>query len=154
VFIPPVRHKDNQLALLMKDVEVKTTVSRNEDNFMGFITSSPMAINCTPLEWWCRFEQRKRYPRLSGMAITVLLSISPESSEPERTFSGARRTCSWDRLRISCASIQMVECVGSWLREGHIVPLSGGGLGLPMIPSLDEDLEDQDEDLMDLIEAV
>ncbi len=46
----PVRHKDNQLALLMKDVEVKTTISRTEDNFMGFITSSPIAIGCTPLE--------------------------------------------------------------------------------------------------------
>jgi hypothetical protein len=125
----PVKHKDNQLALLMKDMEVKADISQYEDDFMSFVTSQPIIIDCTPLQWWCRLEQRQRSPRLSRMAIAIL-SIPPESSEPERTFSGARRTCSWDRLRITCAHIEMVECVGSWLREGHILPVSRGGLGL------------------------
>lgn len=53
----PARHKDNELALL------------DEDSFMSFITSSPIAIDCTSLGWWCRLEQRQRYPRLSGMVI-------------------------------------------------------------------------------------
>lgn len=151
--VAPIKHKDNQLALLMKDIEVKAAISRDEDSFMSFITSQPIAIDYTPLQWWCRLEQRQQYPRLSRMAIAIL-SIPSESSEPERTFSGARRTCSWDRLRITCARIEMVECIGSWLREGHIVPLSRGGLGLPMMPSPDDDAVNQDDDLANIDEAI
>jgi len=63
------------------------------------------------------------------MAIDIL-SIPSESAEPERTFSGARRTASWDRLRITCQNLQKVERIGNWLREGLIIPSSEGGLGL------------------------
>ncbi|ENH65032.1 Putative AC9 transposase [Fusarium oxysporum f. sp. cubense race 1] len=109
----------------------------------------PIEIDSTPLQWWCASEQRRRYPRLSRMAIAIL-SISPESSEPERAFSGARRTCSWDRLRIKCANIERVECIGSWLREGHIIPTSRGGFGLPMMFSaLKDNLTNSDDDLED-----
>jgi hypothetical protein len=83
------------------------------------------------------------------MAIDIL-SIPSESAEPERAFSGARRTASWDRLRMSCQNLEKVECIGSWLREGLIVPSSEGGLGLvcspesveadmPLDPALEDD---------------
>ena len=55
------------------------------------------------------------------MAIAIL-SIPLESAEPERVFSGARRTCSWDRLRLKPQKIEMIESLGSWLREGLIKP--------------------------------
>ena len=85
------------------------------------------------------------------MAID-LFSIPSESAEPERAFSGARRTASWDRLRMSYKSLERVECIGSWLREGFIVPSSEGGLGLvcspesveaemPVDPALKDDWE-------------
>jgi hypothetical protein len=45
---------------------------------------------------------------------------SPSSAEPERTFSGARRTQSWGRLRLSAENLERLECVGNWLRNGHI----------------------------------
>ncbi|KAL6406105.1 putative AC9 transposase [Ilyonectria robusta] len=144
-----VEHESNKLAQLARSMKVKTAVLRSEDDFMTFITAQPIEINSTPLQWWCASEQRRRYPRLSCMAIAIL-SISPESSKPERAFSGARRTCSWDRLRIKCANIERVECIGSWLREGHILPTSRGGFGLPMMFSaLKDDLTDSDEDLED-----
>jgi hypothetical protein len=128
---------------------VKTAVLRSEDDFVTFITAQPIEIDSTPLQWWCASEQRRRYPRLSRMAIAIL-SISPESSEPERALSGARRTCSWDRLRIKCANIERVECIGSWLREGHIIPTSRGGFGLPMMFStLKDKLTNSDDDLED-----
>jgi hAT family C-terminal dimerisation region len=43
------------------------------------------------LAWWCQDTQRQRWPRLSLMAIDIL-SIPLMSNEPERVFSGARRT--------------------------------------------------------------
>jgi hypothetical protein len=70
----PVKHKDNQLALLMKDMEVKAGTSHYEDDLMSFVTSQPIIIDCTPLQWWCRLEQRQRCPRLSRMAIAILSS--------------------------------------------------------------------------------
>lgn len=83
----PIQGRHNELALLMKDMEVRTTTMVVEDDFIAFATAQPISINCTPLQWWSRIEQRQRYPRLRRMAIDIL-SIPPESSEPERTFSG------------------------------------------------------------------
>lgn len=81
------------------------------------------------------------------MAMTVL-SIPAESSEPERAFSGSRRTCSWDRLSLSCHNIQRIECIGSWIREGHVWLSKPNGLGLSMEAVLmeeDDELEDESE---------
>ncbi|KAM5529104.1 hypothetical protein FOXYSP1_16948 [Fusarium oxysporum f. sp. phaseoli] len=107
----------------------KDAISTDSDNLDSFINALPLEIDCTPLEWWSRLEQRAQYPRLSRMAIDIL-SIPSESAEPERAFSGARRTASWDRLRITCKNLEKVECIGNWLREGLIVPSGEGGLGL------------------------
>lgn len=96
---------------------------------MAFIEAEPIDIDdLTPLEWWYGSEQRRRYPRLSQMAIAIL-SILAELLELEQIFSGALRTCSWDRLRLSCSKIEIIECIGSWLREGHIRPVHLNGLG-------------------------
>lgn len=129
---PVAKIPRNELDRLLECLQVETTRKQNADNFMAFIQDDATDLNGqTPLEWWCQPEQRRLYPRLSQMAIAIL-SIPAESSEPERTFSGARRTCSWDRLRLSCSKIEMVECIASWLREGHIVPVHLNGLGLPI----------------------
>ncbi len=69
------------------------------------------------LAWWCQDTQRQRWPRLSLMAIDIL-SILPMSDEPERIFSGARRTVSWDRGQIEPETIEMRECLKHWKRSG------------------------------------
>ena len=51
------------------------------------------------------------------MAIDIL-SIPPMSDEPERVFSGARRTVSWDRGQIEPETIEMRECLKHWKRSG------------------------------------
>jgi hypothetical protein len=45
------------------------------------------------LAWWCQDTQRQRWPRLSLMAINILL-ISAMSDKPEKVFSGACCTVS------------------------------------------------------------
>jgi hypothetical protein len=62
------------------------------------------------LAWWCQDTQRQRWPRLSLMAIDIL-SIPPMSDEPERVFSGGRRTVSWDRAQMEAETIEMRECL-------------------------------------------
>jgi hypothetical protein len=69
------------------------------------------------LAWWYQDTQRQRWPRLSLMAIDIL-SIPPMSDEPERVFSGARRTVTWDRGQIEPETIEMRECLKHWKRSG------------------------------------
>lgn len=142
------RRELNALDRLVSKGSVITTGSTDHDDFMVFIEASPFEIDCLPLEWWCRIEQRSRYPRLSRMAITIL-SIPPESAEAERVFSGARRTCTWDRLSLSCISIEMIECIGNWIKLGLIQLSSIAGLGLVMDPQEDEAIPGLPDEVID-----
>ena len=69
------------------------------------------------LEWWCQDQQRERWPQLSLMAIDIL-SIPAMSDEPERVFSGARRTLSWDRAQLGPETLERAECLKHWKRSG------------------------------------
>ncbi|ODA78191.1 hypothetical protein RJ55_06796 [Drechmeria coniospora] len=51
------------------------------------------------------------------MAVDIL-SIPAMSAEPERVFSGARRTISWDRCRLGSHTIERGECMKSWIKSG------------------------------------
>lgn len=151
--IKPPKKRGVELDLLMKDMEVITADLRDSDDFRTFVESLPFRIDCSPLEWWSRTEQKSRYPRLHIMAMTIL-SIPAESSEPERAFSGSRRACSWDRLRLSCLNIQRIECIGSWIREGHIRLSNLNGMGLAMEAiAVDED-DELDDEVLDEIEWI
>ena len=50
------------------------------------------------------------------MAIDIL-SIPAMSDEPERVFSGARRTVSWERMRLGPEMIERLECLKSWIKN-------------------------------------
>ena len=63
--------------------------------------------------------QKQRWPGLSQMAIDVL-SMPAMSDEPERIFSGARRTISWDQFQIQPESIERRECLKHWKRSGLV----------------------------------
>jgi len=90
---------------------------RDLDEYKSFTAEPPVAIDCSPLAWWLREEQQQRYPRLSKMAVDIL-SIPAMSAEPERVFSGARRTISWDRCRLGSHTIERGECMKSWIKSG------------------------------------
>ena len=49
---------------------------------------------------------------------TDILSIPAMSADPERVFSGARRTISWDRMLLGATTIEKGECLKSWIRSG------------------------------------
>ena len=122
--------KKKPVSKLFKMTDVKKKAASTDGDDIGvFMAQEAIEYEGTALEWWTRPEQRTRYPRLCQMAID-LLSIPASSAEPERAFSGARRTVSWDRAKMTCESVEKVECIGNWLREGHIVPSYQGGEGL------------------------
>ena len=54
--------------------------------------------------------QRQYWPRLLLIAINIL-SIPLISNEPERVFSGAHRTVTWDRELIIVETIEYRECL-------------------------------------------
>lgn len=64
------------------------------------------------------------YPNLQQFAIDVF-TIPPMSAEPERLFSGGRRTVSWTRCRLSAFTIEMLECVKHWIKNGLYEPVEG-----------------------------
>jgi hypothetical protein len=108
----------NAYDLLAQSLDV-TDADDNDDEFDRFIVAAPCRISCPPLEWWCREEQRVEYPLLHQMAIDIL-SIAPMSDEPERVFSGCRRTISWDRARLGVGNIEKTECLGNWNKNDLI----------------------------------
>ena len=87
------------------------------DEYETFTSQVPISIDCSPLTWWLRDEQQGYYPNLSKMAVDIL-SIPAMSADPERVFSGARRTISWDRMLLGAATIEKGECLKSWIQSG------------------------------------
>jgi hypothetical protein len=53
-------------------------------------------------------------------------------------------------LRLSCSKIEIIECIASWLREGHIKPVHLNGLGLP-IEEREEDNDDLENELIEIV---
>ena len=51
------------------------------------------------------------------MALDIL-SIPAMSDEPERVFSGARRTISWEQMSLGEDTIEATECLKHWKRSG------------------------------------
>lgn len=105
---------------IIQDLEHFRVTSRIKDEFEEYSKGDPCAITCSPLHWWCEEQQRKRWPKLSYMAIDIL-SIPAMSDEPERVFSRARRTISWDRAQLGAETIETVECLKDWLQSGILI---------------------------------
>ena len=99
------------------DLESKYTYPRNQDEYKDYINGDSYEIGKkSPLEWWLEDSQKKRWPRLSHMAIDIL-SMPAMSDEPERIFSGARRTISWERSQMQPDVIEWRECLKHWKRS-------------------------------------
>ena len=66
-----------------------------------------------------------RFPTTATLAKVIAtsyqhLSIPAMSAEPERVFSGGRRTISWERMQLGDDTIEIIECLKHWKRSGFI----------------------------------
>jgi hypothetical protein len=90
----------------------------SQDEYKDYCSREPYGISQpSALKWWCKDTQRQRWPRLSHIAINVLL-IPAISNELERVFSGACRTITWERGQIDPKTVKMTECLKHWKRSG------------------------------------
>ena len=91
----------------------------SQDEYEDYNSGEPyeLSTGVSALTWWCHDIRRQRYPRLSYMAIDIL-SIPAMSDEPERVFSGARRTVSWERAQMGAENLERVKCLKHWKRSG------------------------------------
>ena len=92
---------------------------QNVDEYEAYTREKAIPIQTSALDWWLAEERRTAWPRLSQMAIDIL-SIPAVSDEPERVFSGAMRTISWDRMRLGISNIEKSQCLKSWIASGLI----------------------------------
>jgi hypothetical protein len=106
----------NKLDQLLQSLEV-VTKQPGEDEYAQFIAQKPISLQSSVLNWWLHDDQRQQWPKLSKMAIDIF-SIPAMSDEPERVFSGARRTISWERARLGAEMIEKLECMKNWIRAG------------------------------------
>ena len=86
----------------------------SQDEYKDYCSRELYSISQpSALEWWCKDMQRQRWPQLSHMAIDIL-SIPAMSDEPERVFSGARCTITWERGQMDPETIEITECLKYW----------------------------------------
>jgi hypothetical protein len=90
---------------------------RSQDEFDDYLSQEQTDLGeRTAIEWWFGSVQRHRFPHLSLLAIEIL-SIPAMSDEPERVFSGCRRTVSWERSQISPTELERMECLKHWMQR-------------------------------------
>jgi hypothetical protein len=92
--------------------------SSTQDEFDYYCAQIPSYDpDMSPIKWWLHKRQQTECPRLSLLAIEVF-SIPGMSYEPERVFSGARRTISWERSSLDPDVVERVECLKRWKESG------------------------------------
>jgi hypothetical protein len=95
-----------------------------QDEFENYCEETPSyELNISPIEWWTQEIQQKRWPRLSLFALDVL-SIPAISDKPERVFSGARRTITWDKAQLDPDTVKIREILHNWKRTDILRDLS------------------------------
>ena len=113
------RHTNNQFLMWLDshENEAESVVEDELDLYLCDRFIFRKEEERSALEWWLDVEQRSRYPLLSRMAIDIY-SIPAMSAEPERVFSGAKRTVSDSRGSLRSETIELLECLKSWFRLG------------------------------------
>ena len=115
---PESEAQEEQLDLfdrIERDIDNKYTRPASQDEYEDYCSGEPYDPKVSAIQWWAQEQQQKRWPRLSAFAFEVL-SIPAMSDDPERVFSGGRRTISWERMRLGVETVEKTECLKSWYR--------------------------------------
>jgi hAT family C-terminal dimerisation region len=97
---------------------------QSQDEFENYCAETPSyEVTVSPIKWWTQDVQQKRWPRLSLFALDIL-SIPAMSDKPERVFSGARRTITWDKAQLNPDTIEVRELLQDWKRTDILGDLS------------------------------
>jgi hypothetical protein len=77
-----------------------------------------VGANVDSIEWW--ISNKARFPKLSQMALDIL-AIPAMAADCERSFSIAKLTLSSQRHAMKWETIEMLQMLKNWLRNGDIV---------------------------------
>jgi hAT family C-terminal dimerisation region len=111
------KEKQNQNAFQrIKEQRNQSSRPKSLDEYEDFCIETSYDPGILPLQWWLQDIQKKRFPKLSILAIEIF-SIPAMSAEPERIFSGGRRTIRWDRASLSIETLEMLECQKDWMKR-------------------------------------
>jgi hypothetical protein len=77
-----------------------------------------VGANVDSIEWW--ISNKAQFPKLSQMALDVL-AIPAMAADCERSFSIAKLTLSSQRHAMKWETIEMLQMLKNWLRNGDIV---------------------------------
>jgi hypothetical protein len=108
----------------IKEQRNQSSRPKSHDEYEDFNMEVSYDPGIAPLEWWLQDVQRKRWPRLSLLAIEIF-TIPAMSDEPERIFSGGRRTMRWDRAKLSIETLEMLECQKHWMKQQFPIDIIG-----------------------------
>ncbi|EAQ84561.1 hypothetical protein CHGG_08575 [Chaetomium globosum CBS 148.51] len=100
---------------------VNSRVSSDEDGNEDEIDryyNMKVGGNVDPVEWW--ISNKAQFPKLSQMALDIL-AIPAMAADCERSFSIARLTLSSQRHAMKWETIEMLQMLKNWLRNGDIV---------------------------------
>lgn len=121
------RRTTAEIARALQDRSIEAQMERLWGDWVEEGTDDEWEIYCNEptikgvkdiLSWWQDPVRRQQYPKLSRFAIEIC-SIPPMSDEPERVFSGGRRTISWQRSKLQPDIIEVVECLHHWLKHSN-----------------------------------
>ena len=91
---------------------------KSQDEFENYCAEVSYGLKVEDgIQWWLQKEQVERWPQLSRFAVNIL-SIPTSSTKPEISFSGGRRTSTWDRGQLLAQTLEVLECEKDWIRSG------------------------------------
>src|ERR1700694_4613291 len=127
---PPIQKQRTELDEIQQSLKTTQRRHKAKDEWEDYATYPAFDLDegVHPLEWWGMPPHKTRWPKLSLFARNIL-SMPAMSDEPERVFSGARRTISWDRAQLGWESIERGECLKHWKTHGileRVVQQQGG----------------------------
>jgi hAT family C-terminal dimerisation region len=120
----PTAKSDNTYYDIKRELLERAVRPKSQDEYREYCSEPPLEIDITPIAWWSSKTQRKRFPRLSVLAVNTL-AIPAMSDEPERVFSGGRRTVSWERMKLGVSSLERLECMKVWHHSGILRERAG-----------------------------
>lgn len=81
-----------------------------------YLAAKPEKV-ADPIAWW--LSHREEYPTVSQFALDVF-AIPAMAADCERAFSLAKLTLSPQRLSMSPATLEHLQCLKNWLRRGAV----------------------------------
>jgi hypothetical protein len=112
--VPRKIHEDSVFKQWVKSRRARATVMGSE--LERYLRLEPQETE-DPIEWW--MAHQGPFPMLSQLALDIL-AIPAMATDCERSFSLAKLTLTSQRLSMSAATLERLQCLKNWIRHGAV----------------------------------